>query len=265
MSNVFPPTLSLLCETRPEWVFEISREGGQLQFGAQLTRAGGILTRKYNLRVFLRTDRVFVTEGQSKKTLPSFCPNRHINPDGCFCVGYNAGQKIQSEETGHLWWTQLGVFLQLQETAEETRRWPHYAFMSHGNEAAQKQLEAEAAAEELGMVPEYQQAMRHDTGPLMVFLKLVQVKVGRIVNGRAACICGRTTRKGMLLQRRNCYAMGLSCLPVLEAQRRVNEIKFWRSIMHGDQECCGTMDNCPLKGDRKLDQYVASVKRFLRL
>jgi hypothetical protein len=139
----------------------------------------------------------------------------------------------------------LQVFLTCQETAHETRTWPDYAQLSHGDEAAEMQLEAEDVAREMGLNEECKDVLRGNEGAIAVLARRVDLKTMHPRNGRAACMCGRSDKRGRPLLRRHCWKADMKCLPVLERRRQEAVKRFW--AMFGDTPCCGTMDGCPLR------------------
>lgn len=168
-----------------------------------------------------------------------------MNSDGTFCLGLNAGSAITDAAKAQAWWKKLGVFLTCQETASETRNWPPRIEISHGR-AGETEIQAENVAEQLGLLREYQLAVREDRGPIAQAVGRIRKTTGRLVNGRAACICGRKHRTGESFLRRDCWKANWPCLAMMEKQRRTEEHQFWKALI-GRQPCCGTMDDCPLK------------------
>jgi hypothetical protein len=179
--------------------------------------------------------------------LPAFCPERHINEDGSFCLGFRAGRKVHDIASAENWWKKLHVFLLCQETAEETGVWPKALQISHG-EAGELELEAEEVAESLGLLDAYREAVRYNGGMIARYLRRVRAGTYRLFNGRAACVCGRRNRRGVLRLRRQCRKRGDPCLPVMEVRRREAERRFWQRYS-SKVACCGRMRECPLKGD----------------
>jgi hypothetical protein len=184
---------------------------------------------------------IVVSERPVEKTLPACCPDGQINPGGAFCVGLRAGDRI-SDRTASAWWVKLHAFILLQETATETGCWPSGAQLSHGD-GADVELAAEDAAEQIGVLKSYREAVAFNTGPIVVALAKINQTSGLLRNGRSRCLCGRADRQGRPLLRRNCHRRG--CPIVLEHKRRAKVADFWRSL--SGQACCGTMHNCPLK------------------
>lgn len=235
----------ILVELAPSWVSVREHTNSTFRCVAAPIRGSGRATRNYHVSIERRVDgRVVASEQLGHMLLPSFCPLRHINADGTFCLGFRAGQI--NEHSCAQWWKKMRVFLLLQETAHATGRWPEEAQLSHGK-AGETQLEAEELAEQLDMVEAYENAVYRNRGEVFLNLKNISRNTGKLLNGRAACICGRKRRRGRRTYprlRRECTALG-PCLVLLEAKRRQEEMRFWESV--SDRACCGTMENCPLQ------------------
>jgi hypothetical protein len=195
--------------------------------------------------------------------LPSFCPQRHINRDGSFCLGWgdDAAPEVSDLRTAESWWGYVMAFLRLQMRALKARRWtgPEWA---HGS-AARHQLAAEQAAEKLGadVLDDLRQRRvqvgwaprRAPIGGRILKVKRrgsdwysVWESARRVVNKQQACICAAgSIRHHRRL--RNCgdhalsaYQLATSLLLWEEAEEQ-----FW-DIFSGTQ-CCGTMTDCPLR------------------
>lgn len=216
---------------------------------AAVPRAGGTRSRAYALQAEERRSKyysgVVVGEEGVDRLLPLSCPDRHINDDGSFCLGLGAEHLIVDETSAGQWWDKLQVFLSCQETAHETRAWPDYAQLSHGDEAAQIQIHAEAVARDLGMPEVYEAAVATQTGPIVEAARRADLTAKRLRNGRAACPCGRVDKSGRTLLRRQCWGAKLDCLAVLEGLRLKAVRDFWAT--RTDAVCCGTMDCCRLQ------------------
>jgi hypothetical protein len=155
-----------------------------------------------------------------------------------------APAKVFTDETASAWWEKLRAFILCQETATETGLWPSEAQLSHG-EGGEVELGAERAAEQLGLLPDYREAVAFGTGLIASGLAKINKKTGLLRNGRSACICGRVDRHRRAVLRRECHRSGLGCPIVLEQRRRIKVDEYWRGLR--GQACCGTMRECPLK------------------
>ncbi|WBL77628.1 hypothetical protein I3J27_32165 [Bradyrhizobium xenonodulans] len=233
--------LDAIADTVPPWA-EFRRIGTRAaEVDAVLVRSSGAFTRLFELEVLHLAAEVTVYERVRGKTLPTFCPERHINADGSFCLGLRAGQGINSA-TAATWWTKLHAFLLCQETAAEAGLWPSGAQLSHGD-AGDIEFLAEQAAAETGASAAYRDAVEFGIGPIAAGLSRINKATGRLRNGRSPCLCGRKHRTGKPLLRRECQCLG--CPIELEFERRAAVDRFWRSM--SSLQCCGTMLECPLK------------------
>jgi hypothetical protein len=240
--------IAALAKTAPDWADFRRVDAREAYVDAVVTRRSGAFTRVFELSVVHLAHEVKVSERTRGNTLPAFCPERHINPGGSFCLGRRAGEGI-TDQTAPAWWAKLHAFILCQETATETGLWPSEAQLSHG-EAGDVELAAERAAEQTGLLSAYRETVAFDTGPIVSGLAKINQTTGLLRNGRSRCICGRTDRKSNNLLRRECHRHG--CPIVLEHKRRAEVAEFWRS-MRG-QPCCGTMQKCPLRSSSATSQ-----------
>jgi hypothetical protein len=237
-------SLAELAQCCPTWAEFRSVDGREAHVDIVAVRASKSFTRLFELKVLHLGSDVSVFEREIGNTLPSCCPERHINPDASFCIGLRAGEGIAAE-TAPAWWDKLHAFALCQETAEETGFWPNEAQLSHGA-AGEVELAAEDAADQLGLRAVYREALAFDTGLIASGLRKINAKTGALRNGRSACVCGRADRRGRILLRRDCLRSGFGCPIVLEHRRRLMVDRYWRSL-RGHVTCCGTMQECPLR------------------
>ena len=234
--------LRLLIDCAPEWVVieRETRDGGCLC--AQAVEGSGKKGRQYRLRLSLgHKGQVEIREHQPD-LLPSFCPERHINEDASFCLGYEAGSQVIDSDSAGQWWEKLRSFLLCQDTAANTGHWPYYAALAHGD-AGKFQMIGETVAEQLGVLDDFKSAMS-GTGWIADNVWQVTDDGKRLLNGRMPCLCGRRGRRGRRKLRKECYDDGDQCLVMIEVQRRDAEKDFWASKR--GKPCCGTMLSCPL-------------------
>jgi hypothetical protein len=208
-------------------------------------RAGGEPTRRYRLVIAPEAYVPEVAEQPYHRQLPIFCPERHLNDDGSFCLGLRRNCEVRDEASATSWWEKLSLYLLCQETAHDTGIWPEYAQLSHGK-AGEIQQEAENVASELGLLTEYKLAVRYNSGRLIQYLSKVNKAKAVLINGRKKCVCGREDRRGRVKLRRKCRKNGEPCVVVLESQRRAAEAQFWEQYK-STKKCCGTMSFCPLR------------------
>jgi hypothetical protein len=193
--------------------------------------------------------------------LPAFCPERHINIDGSFCLGWAEVDPlaVNNEQDAWNWWARLVKFLLLQERAARRRRWPGGPAWAHGDAAAE-QLRAERAAARLGD-PFVDDLARNrltiarqgssSNGPALrvcrdgVWLFSIWETAKRPVNLRRRCVC-KTGEGRPSTVLRNCgtHSQDAVELALSLRDREREEVKFWKAL--AGRMCCGTMDGCPL-------------------
>jgi len=142
----------------PDWADVARVHVNEINVDAVAVRASGILSRLYTLTVAHDGKEVLARERSDGKLLPAFCPERHINEGGTFCLGLNAGKGI-GDATATAWWEKLKSFLLCQDTASETGVWPEYAQMSHGD-AGEIEAKAEWIAKSAGLLDDFHRAVR---------------------------------------------------------------------------------------------------------
>ena len=200
----------------------------------------------------------------SPHDLPAFCPERHVNEDGTFCLGWSEHEpkEIVDEASAILWWGKLIQFFRLQERATRHRRWPDRRAWAHGA-AARFQKAAEESAAVLG--PRFTTALEWGRltlskpvrrsarfrGAYSLLLDGVPVlrawrDADQLVNMRQACACdARVGRKPVAM--RGCADHAAQAVALVRALAgwRDAEQRFWASF--AGKTCCGTLDDCPLK------------------
>ncbi len=142
--------LNLLMQIAPEFgatCVQTDNRIGRLNLPIRLVDGWTIL---YSLAL-RDSDGVVSVREVAPEHQPAFCPERHINSDGTFCLSYSPVQslKIDGEETARAWMETTYKFLKLQERARLQRRWPNDRVWAHGG-AAKHQLRAQEAVVGLG-------------------------------------------------------------------------------------------------------------------
>lgn len=237
--------LEALVSQAPLWATVRATSRNEIRLTATVSRAGGIPSHTYELLVRINEQgAIAVIEAPESRLLPEFCPQRHINHNGTFCLGFGSNIPDDAAKVA-LFWQRLELFLRAQETASTSRRWPPRAEMSHGPLAATVQMRAEEVAIELGEAEALDDAIQENSGWIVAALRSVERKEKkRLLNGRAFCLCGRTHRDRCRKLRRQCRRDGDGCLVLLEYIRREAEKQFWADFK--GEKCCGTMVDCPL-------------------
>lgn len=217
----------------------------------------------YRLQVTLTGTSVTVREA-TPHNLPAFCPQRHINRDGTFCLYWseNGSFAISSAESATQWWEIVWKYLTLQARAENKRRWPNTNEWAHGK-AALHQKNAMAAAERLGpyfyaaldnsaISIELQPKRSSAQGPTLRVLVHGQhiysiwLNSGKVVNRKQRCFCGSSGKKRPA-RLRSCqgHAKDAADLALRIKKWQEAESEFWESFK--EEACCGTCDDCPLQ------------------
>ncbi len=193
--------------------------------------------------------------------LPAFCPERHINADGSFCLYWRAVDDIvvDDPDAALAWWETLVRFLQLQARAARRRRWPEGQGRAHGA-AALHQYRAEKAAERLGdpIATDMQEGRLSFVvrgsgaeGPGIRVMRdgdrvyAVWLRSRRVVNQRRPCLCSEGSRpRPQTLRSCSDHAEAAATLALELHSMAEQERRFW-DVFAG-YKCCGTMDDCPL-------------------
>lgn len=231
----------------------LKRAAGQLLVEVRLRRTGGEVV-DYQLTVEARTPAIQVRESEPRH-LPPSCPDRHINPDGTFCMNWQTADpvRVDDAEGAEQWWAILLQYLKLQERARRLGRWPSRRQWAHGD-AARHQSEAEACAAVLGdrignaLAAGRLVITRHPGRTAFVTLqdgdrRLYSVWTGhnRVVTQRQACLCG----SGRPLRRCSDHAARAADLVSALERWRKADAAFWRAAR--SLKCCGTLEQCPLR------------------
>lgn len=193
--------------------------------------------------------------------LPAFCPERHINVDGTFCLGFKSVDNLEvyDESSAREWWGRLLNFLKLQIRAARLRKWPGDAW-AHGN-AAKFQNNLKLLAQQLGQsfVSNLNQnkfrverkiisgcnraVLRLYCESSMVFAVWEVTKC--VANTRQRCVCDLIRGKRRMRMRscgnhaEICANFVLNKWAMQEAER-----EFWNNNVN--KTCCGTMNGCHL-------------------
>lgn len=209
--------ITLLANELPTWVTLVGRSDRQLLIETAGTHRSGQPLRQYRISIAAESDwagGVMAREADESRLLPTNCMQRHMNTDGSFCIGHGAPWQIVDSTTASHWWTLLLGYLQCQDIANVTRRWPPNRGLSHGDAAA-VQLKAEALAAELGLLVKYREAIEY----------------------------GAPWPPADVPD-----SDGLQELLRLERERRRIDRDFRRHINY---PCCATMDDCPIAQSAK--------------
>lgn len=225
----------------------ISRGGDDLVVSLPVQSASGVVTT-YVLTISAGFAEPRVRE-TSPQHLPAFCPERHINPGGWFCLTFSQAEPlvVTDEDTAVTWWAHVWKFLSLQPLAARRGVWPGEAW-AHGD-AARHQLRARRAAEALGLEDALQAGSltvrRHRRDFVRLFQgrrRLYSVWVGprRTATLLQPCVCG----SGHPLRSCSGHATATADLVFAMEAQSAAEVAFWAALR--GQPCCRTMKDCPL-------------------
>ncbi|TGU93162.1 hypothetical protein EN794_032390 [Mesorhizobium sp. M00.F.Ca.ET.151.01.1.1] len=254
--------LALLAETARENHSDlVSLNDNVAIFAVQPANASGGPATRFLIKVIDSGDKIVAKETKNEH-LPSFCPERHINFDGTFCLYWAEVEPhdITDAEAAGRWWGKLLIFLLRQRTAAALRSWPGKGeARAHGPEAARYQAVAEASASKLSKA--FEKALKeerlttsrrrlggHDRLRLLLDgrrLLTVDMESGQVMTRRQSCKCDRGS--GLPLVACSDHAQVFADLAASLAGWRLAEAKFFDSFKDSSLKCCGTMDECPLR------------------
>ncbi|RWM12853.1 MAG: hypothetical protein EOR72_20235 [Mesorhizobium sp.] len=254
--------LALLAETaRDNHSDLVSLSDNVAIFGVQPVNASGAPATRFLIKVVDTGDKIVAKEAKTEH-LPSFCPERHINFDGTFCLYWAEAEphEITHAEAAGRWWGKLLIFLLRQRTAAALRSWPAKGeARAHGSEAARCQAAAEASATRLGWG--FERVLKegrlttfrrrlggHDRLRLLLDgrrLLTVDMESGHVMTLRQRCKCDRGG--GLPMAACSDHAQVFADLAVALEGLRLAEAKFFDSFKDSSLKCCGTMDECPLR------------------
>lgn len=231
----------------------LNRSGDVLLVDVRLRRASGKVAR-YHLRIDAGNVEPEVREARPER-LPTYCPNRHVNDEGVFCLSFPSEDPLPVVDgvSAAAWWARLLKYLSLQETTTRLRRWPSRHEWAHGV-AAMYQQRAEVCATALGAQFVKALAQRRLTarrrGKGLGFLQVrdgarrlyaVWEEPRRVATLRQKCPCG----SGRAIVACADHAARAAELPFALLAWEKAERRFWRFAQ--GRTCCGTLDDCPLK------------------
>jgi hypothetical protein len=238
--------LELICRTAPAWFTAHQTTADTLEGAAKIAVAFGAGDVVVELLIRSASGRISVSEFSVGTLFPARCSERHVQWDGTFCIGYQAGEGISTADAATVWWGLLEQFLRLQRVASRTRRWPVRQAVAHGA-AGPHHLAALQAARELGLEEEYYRTLEGEPAWFSGQFPRVNTTATKLLNGRLPCPKG-CTKMGKPILRRNCTKAEVVCrLLSQERLRQKTEREFWQSLIEAGTDCCGTMEGCPLR------------------
>lgn len=263
-------SLQRLREAAPNWSTIKSSNSTRLRIEVKQPEADGTPgKRAFDLSVTQhRGGHVTIQETAKREQLPTCCVERHINRDGTFCLYLASTDPIADEADAQRWWSGLRDFLNHQGFVERRGFWPPNAQLSHGNAAADTQIEMERLAGLHGFRQEVLDGIFLNKGWLGEHLPGLSKSSEKVINSRGACPrlclnrhrpayrkdclkkrctdeCPKTHRP---ITRADCpMREGVEALVLLEHKRRKQEGQFVTYLKNEGVECCGTVSRCPLR------------------
>jgi hypothetical protein len=231
-------------------------------FDVKPPSVSGAPSPTYRLRVDVVGDYAIIRELQPS-LLPAYCPERHINIDGSFCLYWGEVEPLSISETkgAETWWMKVLIFLKRQQVARALRRWPAKAeARAHGPDAALQQLIAEDAASKLG--PQFRTlltdvrltSVRSKTGSeprLRLMLdgqRLVSVRERsrQLMTKRSRCKCDCADDLRLPICACGDHETVLTDITFARERLAKAETEFFRLYADSGRICCGTLEDCPL-------------------
>lgn len=219
----------------------------------------------YQLRIKATPDSSVVVSEVTTQLLPICCPERHINPNGTFCLYWedDIDLRITDIDKATLWWQILISFLLKQERAKKKREWPDQNAWAHGS-AANFQRAALSALDQVNINLKdsvltnsikvtYHKTSKGNGSYYKVFRNglvwyIVWEKFERIAILRQTCLCGSKSKKHYKSTLRNCskklHHKKFVDFAINYYRWKIEEEKFWADFK--GQPCCGTLNECPL-------------------
>lgn len=242
--------------------------GGEAEI--TIVRPGGS-RHAFHLDVAIVGNHATVRELPGQNELPLFCPDRHINLGGTFCLGWGEENPntITNIEAARRWWSVVNQFLARQVNASRRGVFPGGEHGRAHGDAARHQSNAEEAAIRLGRAFAHKAlsgkfSIRRDNRPGKRRLELwdgtkriarVSIKSQSIVGGHTLCPCGITPPRKIS----ECGEHGKDLATfILENYKCTEEDRaFLDELASHGCVCCETLNACGLRQAIKRRQTTA--------
>ena len=260
-------SLRLLLEQTPSWARIVKDRNVSVHLSCAPQKASGLVAGKFSLEFsLLAGGGVSIAEVNDQSQFPTFCPERHINPDATFCISLGSTEPLAGAHASSVWWEYLRMFLLHQKYAEKHGVWPLEGGLCHGD-AARFQEKMEKLAAPLGWKEEILVGIFRNKGWLANSLPRASQRLERLPNARTPCprgctrhadashsiVCrpvdvelSRITADNPILRAECPNRSTLERIEFLEHRRRKAQDDFIKEISKEAPVCCGTMKNCPL-------------------
>lgn len=228
----------------------------------------------FHLALTFTANQVSVCELPGHSTLPPFCPDRHINGDGSFCLGWGPDNPntIVDEASARRWWAAVYQFLSRQAGANARGVFAGAELGRAHGDAAIHQAKAEQAAERLGTafakrVAEGRFVIREDPRPGRHRLELWNGTAERLARvstrskafvGRTTCPCVATTAPD--ISACDDHAQTLVTFILEQHACELANKKHLDAYVAAGYACCGTLRKCGLRKAIKRKNNAAITK-----
>jgi hypothetical protein len=258
-----PGPLSILRDTAAtHFALPIDVANDYTTFDVRPPLPSGAPAPTYRLRVEAAGEYVTVRE-LSPTLLPEFCPERHINYNGAFCLYWAEVEpsSISDVEGAAIWWMKVLTFLRRQQSAATLRQWPGKSdARAHGPEAATQQAIAERSTDLLGTRfrgfladSRLTSVRKMSAGEPRLRLLLdgqrlvtVRERTRQLMTKRSRCKCDNADQLRLPICGCGDHEAALRNITLALERWGKAERDFFREYAASGRKCCGTMDGCPL-------------------
>jgi hypothetical protein len=257
----------------PDYGAALVATSGGGQADITIIRPGGS-RRTFHLVVAINGQHASVQELPGQNTLPAFCPDRHINLGGTFCLGWNEDNPstIIDVHAARRWWSAVSQFLARQVNADVRRVFPGGEHGRAHGDAARHQANAEEAAARLGQAFAQkalsgQFTVRKDDRPGKRRLELwhgakriarVSMRSQSLVGGHSLCPCGVNPPREISECGEHSTDLAIFVLEhhkCAEADRA-----FLDELVSLGYACCETLNTCGLRESIKRNRAKTTKK-----
>lgn len=237
-----------MVDAAPPWAALLAANAAHTDWIAAPPLPGGDPTPATILRVVARVGWIYVCEREPGTRLPQCCPELHVNGDSSFCLA-RRGYRVADPGEVAAFWQDLGEFLVNQRHAARRGRWPAGRWLSHGPDAANRQVEAEAIAARLGIGDDYAACLEADEGWIAEMARLPGRRIGR----SEPCPRGCRDGAGRKVPHRQCrHGSAIQRIVAIERSRRAAHDVYFGALRRSGRKCCGRVQGCPL-GDGRIN------------
>jgi hypothetical protein len=253
-------TIGLLQNVASDYGATLVRSSGGGQAEITIVRPGGA-AYSFKLAVSISAERVRVRELPGHASFPAFCPDRHINGDGSFCLGWGEDEpsQITDEIAAKRWWAMVYQFISRQLGANNRGVFPGIEHGRAHGDAAKHQANAERAASRMGLAFARQASagsftIRKDDRPGKHRLELslgsnriarVSLKSKALVSRHTRCPCGDDP--ALNISECSDHADALATYILEQYNCEIADKVFLDQLAASGSACCGTLQTCGLR------------------